>query len=84
MMKIAVNEEVEFEFSPWSLTEATERINEIRHKHKERADDVLRGVLTILMFAEIEQKSPGTLQRLCNAGEQTAKALDGIKKEATK
>ena len=74
-MKIALDETITLEFDAYSLTAAGDRIAEIRAKHSERADDVLNGILTILLFRQIEKTVPGTFNRLVSGCRETQDAV---------
>ena len=63
-MKIAIDKALEFEFDPWSIEEAGKAVARVRHDHKERSAEVLRAMLTLLLFAELEAQHPGNMARM--------------------
>jgi len=81
LMKIALDESIELEFQEWNLDQAAKYLNDVRLKAGDRADDVFRGMLTLLLFGQIEQQSPGTIKRISSGAESVAKTLDGPKVE---
>jgi hypothetical protein len=74
-MKIALDESVELEFDEWSLDAAGDVIRATMERHSERADDVLRAMLTILLFSQIEDQKPGTLERFNGIVQSAARTL---------
>jgi hypothetical protein len=80
-MKIALDQSVELEFNEWNLDQAAKHLSDVRSKAGDRADDIFRGMLTILLFGHIEQQSPGTIAKLSRTAENVAKTLDGPKVE---
>lgn len=80
-MKIALDESVELEFQEWNLDQAANYLNEVRRKAGDRADDIFRGMLTLLLFGQIEQQAPGTISRISMAAAEVAKTLEGPKVE---
>ena len=81
-MKLAVDESVELEFNEWNLEQAAKCIAEIKDKHRERSDDVLRAVFSILLFGQMEQQRPGVFDRLSSAVKKAAETLNGLKPES--
>lgn len=68
---------LEIEFDQWQIDAAAKVIEKIRHDHRERADNVLKSLLGLLLFGQIEQRNPGTIDRLMREASKVSEMLKG-------
>lgn len=68
---------LEIEFDAWQIGEAAKVIEKVRHDHRERADNVLKSLLGLLIFGQIESRNPGTLDRLIRESSKVSELLKG-------
>lgn len=75
-MKLAIDQAVDLEFDQWSLKEAQEVINGIRCNRSSSGEDaerILKALLALLLFSQIEQVKPGTIERIRQVAEDYGK-----------
>lgn len=77
-MKIAIDKALELTVDPWSIEQAGHCLDEIRHKWSAKTDDVLTGVFTLLLFANIERQHPGSMMRFLQQAEKLAAAMSPL------
>lgn len=64
------------------LEAAGKALEEIRSNNRDNSEGVLRAMLTVLLFAEIEVQHPGNMQRLQDQVNKIAKAMKPPEVEA--
>lgn len=78
-MIVKIDEPLEFEFDQWSIEQAADLLQTLRTKHPERANDVTKSLLGLLIFGQLEHKQPGTIDRLFIEIGKVSETLKGPK-----
>jgi len=74
-MKILVDQHVTMDFDPWSIEQAAKVIEKARREYRDTSHRVLRGMLTLLLFSELESQAPGSMGRFQQQIEAVTKGM---------